>query len=92
MHQGGLFGVSAPANIFVYQLKIWVIGFLISDFIFLVFVALSYLVYHGYLYRYAYIKSIFCTGLLVYNFIFMCYGAYIIANLPVEHVSDETVT
>ena len=67
---------------FFTQLKYWLIGYIISDFIFLAFVSSFYLLFQHYLYRYAFFKYMVCTFLLVFNFIFLGYGAYVISNIP----------
>jgi hypothetical protein len=67
------------------QLKVWVIVFIISDFFFLLFVTSFYLLFHSYLYKFAYFKSIICTCLLAFNFLFLGYGAYIIASMPNDY-------
>jgi hypothetical protein len=61
---------------------------MISDIIFLGCVLASYLALKGHLYRYAHLKSIICTTLLVFNFCFLGYGGYIIAKTP-EEVSSK---
>lgn len=67
-------------------------GFLISDVIFLGFVSTCYLTFSSKLYKYTYFKSIICTLLLIFNFGFLGYGAYIIANIPsVLNTQDSTI-
>jgi hypothetical protein len=57
---------------------------MISDILFLAFVSTSYLALKSHLYKYAHLKSIICTILLVFNFFFLGYGAYIIYKVPKE--------
>jgi accessory gene regulator protein AgrB len=63
---------------------------MVSDFIFLGFVFTSYLAFKRHLYKYAYLKSIICTILLVFNFIFLVYGSYIIAEIPSNYNSGAS--
>ena len=62
---------------------------MISDIIFLGFVSASYLALKSKLYKYASLKSIICTILLAFNFLFLGYGGYIISQIP-EELSKET--
>lgn len=77
-------------NNFFVQLRFWVVGFIVSDFIFLLFVSSFYLLFSHYLYKYAYFKSIICTFLLAFNCAFLCYGAYIISKLPKDFGSTDS--
>jgi hypothetical protein len=83
-----MYGLSqAPQALFLIcpyftYLKVWVGGFIASDFLYLGFVALCYLAYHSHLYRYAYVKSIICTVLLAINFALIGFGAFLIAKIP----------
>ena len=62
-----------------HQLFYWVLIFIISDFIYLGFVSASYMAYKSHLYKYAHLKFIICTIILVFNFCFLGYGGYIIS-------------
>lgn len=62
---------------------------MLSDFIFLAFVSSFYILFQRYLYRYAYFKYMVCTFLLIFNFLFLGYGAYVIAKIPTELRSSD---
>lgn len=74
---------------FFSQLKYWIIGYIVSDFIFLAFVSSFYLLFSHYLYQYAFFKYMVCTFLLIFNFLFLGYGAYVIANIPADLGSPD---
>ena len=64
------------------ELFYWVIAFIVSDFIFLGYVLASYIAYKNHLYKYAHLKFIICTILLIFNFCFIGYGGYLNSKLP----------
>lgn len=76
-------------NIYYKMLYTWVMMFIISDVIFLGFVSTFYIAFKGHLYKYAYFKSIICSILLAFNFIFLGYGVYILVEIP-EHFKGES--
>jgi hypothetical protein len=65
------------------------VGFILSDFFFVAFVSSFYILFQRYLYRYAYFKYMVCTCLLIFNLLFLGYGAYVIANIPHELGSSD---
>ena len=67
-----------------HELFNWLLVFIISDIIFLGFVSTTYIAYKEHLYKYAHLKSIICSILLVFNFCFLGYGGYIISKVPSE--------
>ncbi len=66
-------------NHYYKQLCLWILFYLISDFIMLSLVFGSYLVFKKSLYRYAKRKFIITQILLILNFLLFGYGVYIIA-------------
>ena len=72
------------SNLYFKQLYIWLIVYVLSDFLFFGFVSSCFLLFKAHLYKYAYFKSIACTMLLIFNFVILEYGAYIIAKLPTD--------
>jgi hypothetical protein len=64
--------------------------FMISDTLFLVFVSATYLAFKSHLYKYAHLKSIICSILLAFNFLFIGYGAFIVSQIPNEISKIDT--
>ena len=63
---------------------------MISDIVFLLFVSATYLAYKSHLYKFTHLKSIICTILLGFNFLFLGYGGFIISQIPEQISKSDT--
>jgi hypothetical protein len=76
-------------NKIFHEISIWIICYLISDFLAIIIVLASLLISHGTLYNYARYKFVMTSVTLIINIVLLGFGIAFIVKLPHNTIGDD---